>query len=169
MLLPRATAIAIYDRLGVALWASDGFDDPELHRVLQDALASRTRGRGTVDDGFAEIPVASRPLTSSCYVMRSRDLLGIVGLVSREIDREPRPFSLVHGLLRPALECLERELASQSSIGDLQRSLVVRDRDLELLLGRGAGRIRRTATPPTTSPSSCRAASTISVARSARC
>ena len=28
MLLPRAHAIAIYDRLGVALWASDGFDDP---------------------------------------------------------------------------------------------------------------------------------------------
>jgi diguanylate cyclase (GGDEF)-like protein len=41
----------------------------------------------------------------------------------------------VHALLRPALECLERELASQSSIDDLQRSLLVRDRDLELLLG----------------------------------
>jgi diguanylate cyclase (GGDEF)-like protein len=38
-------------------------------------------------------------------------------------------------LLRPALECLTRELASQYSIGDLQRSLLVRDRDLELLLG----------------------------------
>ena len=41
----------------------------------------------------------------------------------------------MQGLLRPALECLERELASQSSIGGLQRDLVVRDRDLELLLG----------------------------------
>ena len=37
--------------------------------------------------------------------------------------------------MRPALQCLQRELASQSSIGDLQRSLSVRDRDLELLLG----------------------------------
>jgi diguanylate cyclase (GGDEF)-like protein len=64
----------------------------------------------------------------------TRALLGMVGLVSRE-SREPRTFSLVHGLLRPALECLQRELSAQSSIGDLQRSLVVRDRDLELLLG----------------------------------
>ncbi len=62
-------------------------------------------------------------------------MLGSVGMVSRESNRDPRPFTLVHGLLRPALQCLERELASQSSIGNLQRSLVVRDRDLELLLG----------------------------------
>ena len=42
---------------------------------------------------------------------------------------------MVHGLLRPALECLQRELIAQYSIGDLQRSLMLRDRDLELLLG----------------------------------
>ena len=48
---------------------------------------------------------------------------------------KPRPFSLVRGLLRPALECLQRELGAQYSIGDLQRSLRVRDRDLDLLLG----------------------------------
>jgi len=41
----------------------------------------------------------------------------------------------VQAMLRPVLQCLERELASQNCIGDLQRSLVTRDRDFELLLG----------------------------------
>ena len=135
MLLPRANAIAIYDRLGVALWASDGFDDPDLHRVLQDSIASELADTAPVTDGF----VVNSGSEQATYVFALRDasrmLLGLVGLVSRESNRQPRPFSLVHGLLRPALECLERELTSQSSIGDLQRSLVVRDRDLELLLG----------------------------------
>ena len=39
-------------------------------------------------------------------------LLGCVGIISRESSQrgEARPFSLVQGLLRPALECLHREL-----------------------------------------------------------
>ncbi len=86
---------------------------------------------------------ASRSPTSSCCATDAGVMLGSVGMVSRESSREPRPFTLVHGLLRPALQCLERELASQSSIGDLQRSLVVRDRDLELLLGAAQEEVRR--------------------------
>jgi diguanylate cyclase (GGDEF)-like protein len=135
MLLPRANSIVIYDRLGVALWASDGFDDPDLQRVIRDSTTSAQPPPDGVPDGFVEHMGSEQ----AAYVFMLRDveraLLGSVGLVSREANREPRPFSLVHALLRPALECLERELASQSSIDDLQRSLLVRDRDLELLLG----------------------------------
>ena len=58
---------------------------------------------------------------------------------------------------------------SQSSIGDLQRSLVVRDRDLELLLGAAQDGVRGRRRAPTTSRSWCRVASTISAAPSARC
>ncbi len=135
MLLPRAHSIVIYDRLGVAIWASEGFDDPALQGIVQDALAADFNATNPAADGL----VAPLGNEQAAYVFMLRDssraLLGVVGLVSREAGREPRPFSLVHGLLRPALECLGRELASQTSIGDLQRSLVVRDRDLELLLG----------------------------------
>jgi len=80
-------------------------------------------------------------LFRSAYVFALRDssggLLGAVGVVSRESQqqKEARPFTLVQGLLRPAFECLERELAAQYCIGDLQQNLLVRDRDLELLLG----------------------------------
>ena len=136
MLMPRAQSIVIYDRMGLPVWLNEGVDAPELHHHLQDALEQEL-GDGERSDGFCE-PVDRE---HSAYVFLLRDgqraLLGAVGLVCRESAQrgEARPFSLVRGLLRPALECLQRELGAQYSIGDLQRSLMDRDRDLELLLG----------------------------------
>lgn len=135
MLMPRAQSIVIYDRMGLPVWLNDGVDAPELHHHLQDAL-QRELGDGECSDGFCE-PV-DREHSAYIFLLRNseRALLGAVGVVCRESQRgDARPFSLVQGLLRPALECLQRELGSQYSIGDLQRSLMVRDRDLELLLG----------------------------------
>ena len=135
MLLPRAQSIAIYDRMGMAVWVSDGFDASELHRLLQETLALELATPAS-QSGFVE-PLGGE---QSAYVFMLRDtsggLLGAVGIISREAQQQtdPRPYSLVQGLLRPAIQCLERELASQCSIGDLQRDLIVRDRDLELLL-----------------------------------
>jgi diguanylate cyclase (GGDEF)-like protein len=139
MLMPRAQCIAIYDRLGLPVWLSDGRDAPELHRLLQDALADEAGERS--GDGFAE-PV-DRDHSAYIFLLRDSDgsLLGAVALLCRESAQraEARPFSLVQGLLRPALECLQRDLAAQYSIGDLQRSLLTRDRDLELVLGAAEG------------------------------
>jgi len=134
MLLPRANSIVIYDRLGVSLWASEN-EDVELHSLMQQATVAELAERGAVGNGFAE-PLPGEQI-AYFFALRDNDgsLLGGVGMVSRESNREPRPFTLVQGLVRPALQCLERELAAQSSIGQLQRSLSVRDRDLELLLG----------------------------------
>jgi diguanylate cyclase (GGDEF)-like protein len=136
MLLPRAQSIAIYDRIGLPLWLNDGLDCPELHRMIQDALG-QDDSASSGDEGYAE--AIDRDHCAYAFLLRNPDarLVGAVGIVCREsrqsIDR--RPFALVQSLLRPVLECLQRELAAQSSIGDLQRSLMVRDRDLELLLG----------------------------------
>jgi hypothetical protein len=136
MLMPRAQAIAIYDRMGLPVWLNDGVDAPELHRLVQESLAKEL-GPAQGDDGFAE-PV-DRDHCAYVFLLRDTDrqLLGAVGIVCRESSQRgsARPFSLVQGLLRPALECLQRGLGAQYSIGDLQRSLMVRDRDLELLLG----------------------------------
>jgi len=136
MLLPRAQSIAIYDRMGLPVWLNDGLDSPELHRVLQDALATELSAEGS-GQGFSE--AVDRDHCAYVFLLRDTDaqLIGAVGIVCRESRQgaDPRPFQLVHGLLRPVLECLQRELSAQYSIGDLQRSLMVRDRDLELLLG----------------------------------
>ena len=140
MLLPRAQSIAIYDRMGLPVWLNDGLDSPELHRILQEALTQEMSQAGA-EDGYAE----SVDRDHCAYVFLLRDpqdqLIGAVGVLCRESRQgsDPRPFQLVHGLLRPALECLQRELVSQYCIGDLQRSLMVRDRDLELVLGAAQG------------------------------
>ncbi len=136
MLMPRAQSIAIYDRMGLPVWLNDGQDSPELHRLLQYALAEDLKP-GDPQDGFAE--AVDRDHCGYVFLLRdgSGHLLGALALLLREAVRNggARPFDLVQSLLRPALECLRRELAAQYSIGDLQRSLSLRDRDLELLLG----------------------------------
>ncbi len=136
MLMSRAQAIVIYDRMGVPVWVSDGPDDSALHHLVQETLNGELAGHDHAD-GYSE--ETGRDEASYVFVLRDADahMLGCVGLISRESGQPggPRPFATVQRLLRPALECLQRELASQYSIGDLQRNLLVRDRDLELLLG----------------------------------
>jgi diguanylate cyclase (GGDEF)-like protein len=136
MLMPRALSIAIYDRMGLPIWLNEGLDSPELHRLLQHSLTEELRP-GSREEGFAEL--VDRDHCAYVFLLRDTDeqLLGAVGTVIRETGRPstPRPFELVQSLLRPVLECLRREFVAQYSIGDLQRSLSLRDRDLELLLG----------------------------------
>ena len=64
------------------------------------------------------------PDLRQCEWMRDQILAsGTAQLLAGKMkEMTPAEFQ---GLLRPALECLKRELASQHSIGDLQRSLVV--------------------------------------------
>ena len=136
MLLPRANAIAIYDRLGVALWASDGFDDPDLHRVLQDAIAAELADTAPVTDGFV-VNSGQRAgrLTSSRYAMpRAYCWASWASSAARAIASRDRSHWSTVCCVRHS-SAWSANSTSQSSIGDLQRSLVVRDRDLELLLG----------------------------------
>ena len=129
MLMPRAICIAIYDREGAPLWLSDGCDGPEFQSLVDDALL------GNSDAGFVG-EWGSDP----AYVFQLRDahrsLLGIVIIPTRETgSAAARPFASVHGLIRPALEALTRELRNQCNIVDLQKDLSIRDADLALLAG----------------------------------
>ncbi len=135
MLLPRALCIAIYDRTGLPLWFSDGCDGPDLHQFVEHALTASAAPGSPDADGFAR---SLDGMAAYVCILRdeSRQVLGITALSCRETaSGEQRPFTLIHGLLRPVLEILGRELANQDSIQDLQRHLSVRDQDLELLLG----------------------------------
>ncbi len=135
MLLPRALCIALYDRVGMPLWFSDGCDVPDLNQLVEHALATASDAESADTDGFAR---NLHGTAAYVCIMRdeSRKVRGIVALTCRETgDGEHRPFTLIQGLLRPVLEILSRELANQDSVQDLQNHLSVRDRDLELLLG----------------------------------
>ena len=114
MLLPRAHSIVVYDGIGVVLWASEDNDDLEPQALQQHAQAAELTTPGALGAGIAE----PQPGEQVAYLFLLRDgtgdMLGSVGMMSRESPRDPRPFPLVHGLLRPALELLR--LPSSSSI-----------------------------------------------------
>ena len=170
MLLPRAQSIAIYDRMGVArLGSATASTTRELHRLVQETpsrelTTGASRGRLRRAPGRRAVGLRVRASRHFRGIARRRR-----HLISRERAAEPRPYSLVQGLLRPAIECLERELASQYSIGDLQRNLIVRDRDLELLLGAAHDEAASARFHRRFRHGWCRVAWIISGAASARC
>jgi diguanylate cyclase (GGDEF)-like protein len=131
MLMPRALGIGFYDASGALLWVADGYDGPDALPLVQAALAKippATTGR---IDGFSQDHEGA-----PAYVFRLRnnegDVIAIVALLTRE--GENRPYSFVQSLVQPALECLQRELETRTSVDVLMRDLEARDADLELLL-----------------------------------
>jgi diguanylate cyclase (GGDEF)-like protein len=134
MLMPRSTCIAIYDRMSLPLWVSDGYDGHDLAQVVEEALDAARRGETASEerDGFARSWDGD---TSYVFILSDGiELLGALAISCQDSASGSRPFSLVQGLLRPALQVLSRELASQYNIVDLRKDLTLRDGDLALLL-----------------------------------
>jgi diguanylate cyclase (GGDEF)-like protein len=135
MLMPRALCIAIYDRMGVPLWLSDGCDGPDLLQLVEEALTSARADEHDPDEreGFARSWEGE-----TCYIFILRDnasLLGALAVSVQDATSGARPFSLVQGLLRPVLQVLGRELVITNSLGDLRKDISLKADDLELLLG----------------------------------
>jgi len=133
MLMPRALSIGVYDRDAHPLWLSDGCDGADLTGPVEDMLS---RSAPAPEGGLLQTWDGDQP--TYVFLLHGADsaALGAVAVACREsAGATPRPFSLVHGLLRPALQVLERELISQYSIDGLQKSLQIRERDLDLVLG----------------------------------
>ncbi len=131
MLMPRALGIGFYDSQGQVLWTAEDYDGPDPAPLVATALARvppATTGR---IDGFSQDHEGA-----PAYVFRLRgsegEVIAVALLLTR--DGESRAFSLVHALVSPALECLQRELEARTSVEGLTRDLQSRDEDLELLL-----------------------------------
>ncbi|MBC7983100.1 MAG: EAL domain-containing protein [Candidatus Obscuribacterales bacterium] len=129
--MPRALNIAIFDGHGMPMWIADAADNPDLQEMAQEAAvacASNSDQPGLIREWNGE----------SAYIFTMRDpeghVLGFVGVTSPDPASGSRPFNIIQGLLRPALEVLTRELTNQYNIDNLQRDLSARDGDLELLL-----------------------------------
>jgi diguanylate cyclase (GGDEF)-like protein len=139
MLMPRALCISIHDRMGMPIWMSDGCDSGDLLQLVEEALNNARIG--TLDAAERD-GVARSWSGDTSYVFLLRDdsnVLGAVAFSCTDPSSGARPFSLMLGLLRPALQVLNRELINQYSIGDLQKNLMLRDGDLELLLDASGG------------------------------
>ncbi len=145
--MPRASYIAIYDRLSTPLWLSDGYDGTDLLHLVEESLnAARLKAPRIMKS----IVTASRRSWDgdTAYVFILRDgatLLGALAVSCQDGSSGARSFAFVHGLLRPALQVLARELAHQYNVCDLRKNLTSRDGDLELLLDASAAAETETA------------------------
>jgi diguanylate cyclase (GGDEF)-like protein len=130
MLWPRASSIDIFDLDGVQRWSSSDLDCADLRPLVERA---RSVQPGAEDGIFAEIDE-----DTPVYLFRLQDpggeLLAVLAVICRGDGTPAKPWSFMHSLLRPALECLQRELVAQESIGELNRHLATHDKDLDLLL-----------------------------------
>ncbi len=136
-MLPRAANIAVFDYAGRMRWSSDATLGPDL-RSRVDAMLPVARNPAS-GDGTLEM-LGGQP--SYLFWIRGDDqaLLAVVAVQTRPApnESEPRAFSFAHSLLRPALECLRRELLTMRAIEDLKFQMGELDEDLELLLADAA-------------------------------
>jgi len=139
-LMPRAAAVVVFDGDGQLRWSSETTTGPDLVGLIDETLfAARTdhASPGTLRLLAGDVPVYVFWIRSN-----AGQLIAIVGVVCRAVgsaEGEHRPFSFVHSLLRPALECLRRELIARAAIDDLSNTVTTLDRDLALLLAEFAG------------------------------
>lgn len=130
MLLPRAICIEIFDVDGAPYWSNNEINSPELPPLVARVCAAPADSEAVL---FSQIDD-----DTAVYLFRlldeSAELTAILAVTCRSDGGTPRPWSLIHGLLRPAIECLQRELTARESIDELSRDLATRDKDLDLLL-----------------------------------
>jgi len=133
-LLPRASALCLFDHSGKLLWSSVASANPDLFAAV---LASIAQIDSYLDDVGQH---AVLPEDVPVYLFWLRDERGALAAVAAVVCNRPHsdanvlPFSYVHDHLSPALELLRRDLLARADIDKLNESLNARDKDLELLL-----------------------------------
>ena len=143
VLMPRVAQVAIYDRLSTPLWLSDGQDGANLLHLVEESLSS-IRYDDSAGDQDSRYGFARSWNGDTAYIFILRDgttLLGALAVSCHDGSSGARSFAFVHGLLRPVLQVLARELSHQGnelppriSLSAPRESENSRDGDLELLL-----------------------------------
>jgi diguanylate cyclase (GGDEF)-like protein len=134
-LLPRATSVAIFDAGGEMRWTSETTTGPDLINLVAEVLPNAQNSRDSV--GEMRTLVGNLPVYFCWLRNDAGSLIAIVSVLCRANgapETDSRGFSLAHAFLRPALECLRRDLLARAAIDDLSRSVTSLDKDLELLL-----------------------------------
>jgi diguanylate cyclase (GGDEF)-like protein len=123
-LLPGALGVSIFDARGALRWSGDAAAAADLQSVVAGALAEPRPAAGGAGD------LHLLPGNVPAYLFWVRDeaqrplaLVAVVCAPRGEGDVEARSFSLTQALLRPALDCLRRELLARVVIGKLKRSV----------------------------------------------
>ena len=135
-LMPRAISVTVFDANGDMRWTSETTTGPDLANLIVDVLPNARSQR----DSAGELrSLEHSPPIYFCWLRNDQQsLVAIVAVVCRPSssgETDPvRSFALAHAFLRPALECLRRDLLARTLIDDLNRSVTSLDKDLALLL-----------------------------------
>jgi len=137
-LLPRATGVALFDAQGEMRWTSETTTGPDLAHLVEAALPTARQDR----QSSGETQMLDDAPVYLFWLRNDSDRLTAIVVVScrananasTNAEADARNFSLVQSLLRPALECLRRDLLARAAITDLNRTVTALDKDLELLL-----------------------------------
>jgi diguanylate cyclase (GGDEF)-like protein len=144
-LLPRVSSVALFDTQGDLRWSSETTTGPDLINIVDDAL---TTARTSPDSPGQLRMLAGNIPVNVCWLRDdANQLLAVLTVLCRsqtEQEVDARSFSFAYALLRPAIECLRRDLMARVAIEQLNRTVTALDKDLELLLADG------TADQPTT-------------------
>jgi diguanylate cyclase (GGDEF)-like protein len=133
-LMPRAENVWVFDAANQLRWTTEPMTGPDLP-LLIEAAAERARADASLQGELLLTDRGASPIYLWWLRTDAGEMLATVAVAARRHgDAEPQQFSLVNSLLRPAIECLRRELVSQSSLVDLARRLATRDKDMDLLL-----------------------------------
>jgi diguanylate cyclase (GGDEF)-like protein len=138
-LLPRTSGVALFDAEGGLRWSSETATGPDLLNLVDDALTTAR----SVPDSAGQLRVLSGNMPVYLCWLRddSTRLLAVLTVVCRpaaDQEVDTRSFSFAYALLRPAIECLRRDLMARLAIEALNRTVLALDKDLELLLADGA-------------------------------
>jgi hypothetical protein len=141
-LLPRMDSMSVFNARGELYWSSEMAVGPEMSALVPSSLSAaenepaangeqrNTRGEPVYlfwlrrDDGA----LPARPFAVVALNFRAGNA-----------DVEQRSFSFVQALVKPAIECLRRELMARNEILNLQSSMLEQDNDLEMLLSVSGG------------------------------
>ncbi len=138
-LLPRASCTALFGANGELMWSTDPTLGPDLLNAVDDALLGAragTTGPGQLRTLAGNTPVYLCPLRGD-----AGQLLAVTAIVCRaqdDQDKRNADFAFAYSLIAPALECLRRELIARLTIDELNHTVSALERDLNLLLARGA-------------------------------
>jgi diguanylate cyclase (GGDEF)-like protein len=141
-LFPRMAALSIFDATAEIIWSTAMVSDEELSRLVAETLRHAELDPGA--PGHAATLRGDEPVYF--FWLRADDALldappfAVVTVLCRPGPAaEHRPFGLVQSLLRPAIECLRRELLARTEIRQLSGALLEHNQDLDMLLAMSGG------------------------------
>jgi diguanylate cyclase (GGDEF)-like protein len=139
-LLPRMSSLSVFNSRGELHWSSEMAIGPDIMGLLPETL------RAAENDpvSYGEQRTANGEPVYLIWLRRDDVAapvkpFAVIAISFRPSDGDARAFSFVHGLIKPAIECLRRELMARDEILNLSSSLREQDSDLEMLLSISGG------------------------------